>query len=217
MVVQLSYVENTELYSMINSKMTCPTTTAGLLEIPTSAKFLKTATAPTLPFGESTNTLATYYAGLKSTGVIPVRPASGADSADFDAAVAQLKAEYDHFYERYKCAITAHLAAPTDDAAKQAVITLNGRLYALLQIYEKMIEETDMNISALSEKLKASIADIKAQGDVMSAGGAANEQLYRKMMEHAKEKANVSNNLLNLYAFLNIVGIGILFYIYRST
>ena len=196
---------------MINSKMTCPTTTAGLLEFPTGAKILKTATA-------TATGLDTHYAGLKATGVIPTKTGTGAaDSAAFDAAVAQLKAEYDHFYEHYKCAITAHLDAPEDADMKQAVITLNGRLSFLLQIYDRMLEETDTNISALSEKLKKTIADIKSQGDVMSAGGASNEQLYRKMMEHAKEKANVSNNLLNLYAFLNIVGIGILFYIYRST
>ena len=41
-------------------------------------------------------------------------------------------------------------------------------------------------------------------------------ELRRRMVEYSQEKNLSANNLLALYGFLNLVSIGLLFYIYRK-
>ena len=42
-------------------------------------------------------------------------------------------------------------------------------------------------------------------------------EIRKRMVEYTKEKANANRNLLSFYFFLDIVALGILFYVYKAT
>ena len=58
-------------------------------------------------------------------------------------------------------------------------------------------------------------ADLKAQGANLESDGAAAD-LRKRMVEYTKEKNRATNNLLTLYAVLNIVAIGVLVTLSRT-
>jgi hypothetical protein len=194
-------------------------------------KFI-TATYPTLPF-ETSPAFDTYYESLKQ-GVEPIIPSVPLDiskavveaymKADMSMII-QLDSEYTYYYTNYKCRLERYLTAPAAEKATLLpnVNLLNNRVLTLLRVYEKLVyEKSTVNNIGMNLVIKDSVADIRAkaanlktQAKLLETGD--DEKLYTKMMEYAKEKARMNDSLLNLYAFLNIVGIGIMFYIYRST
>jgi hypothetical protein len=45
----------------------------------------------------------------------------------------------------------------------------------------------------------------------------ANTALYKKMVEYTKQKGKANGNLVLLYTFMNLIALGMLFYVYRAT
>jgi hypothetical protein len=124
---------------------------------------------------------------------------------------------YNYYNIRYKCAITKYLSNKTSEALSDVQI-LNKRMFALLTIY-KLVKDDNTSNTTAGNALNTEIQKIKAQMDLIKQidEGNNSDDIYARMIEYTKEKANVTNNLMQLYGFLNIVAIGMLFYIYRST
>ena len=147
-----------------------------------------------------------YVASIKTTSLAPL----------FGGEVEQMKSlqdEYKYYMMRYKYALDKYFqAADATIKAKwlEKANILNVRLHNFVGILDEINKEVKISMDAVSSD------QLKKQADVL-AKIEADKDVYKKMIDYTKEKANSSNNLLNLYAFLNIVALGVLFYVYRST
>jgi hypothetical protein len=103
----------------------------------------------------------------------------------------------DYYNVRYKCAI--EMVKEKNDAYMDAASALNRRLKVLTELYN--IIKSNAGASA------GASAGADAHGD----------KDYERMIEYTREKAKATNNLMQLYGFLNIVALGVIFYVYRST
>ena len=217
-------------------------TPAGLLDISAGEIFLPlNAAGNAVIFDDGQQTtydIDARYNTLVKAGVIPSPVSAGAATATATAAYvkkdnemfAHMKAGYDFYNMRYKCAINMYMSS-RNEANIRIIQVLNNRLLVLAYLYEKIITEKKTHTAELTKSSAANIADIQGkisqiekQGALikqLSKGGngsnASNDDTYMRMIEYTKEKANVTNNLMQLYGFLNIVAIGVLFYVYRST
>jgi ATP/maltotriose-dependent transcriptional regulator MalT len=117
-----------------------------------------------------------------------------------------------------------------DDAIKtkideQIKITriLNKKLNDLIQIIIALTnylqvssQELQTQIQTLKDKLEKQKNTLAYQHKLMSGDDAANK-LNKEMVKYTEEKAKYTNNLLNVYSVLNIVALGLLVYVFRST
>jgi hypothetical protein len=151
---------------------------------------------------------------------------AGGNGKERTARVADIEAEYRFYADRYKCALDKYLGvgagAPTAADWLVAARTLNARVYNLLLILGKVDAELraaaqGQAFGAICGAGGAAANGVKNQGDVLGQLSKGDSAQIRKMIEYTQEKAESSRNLLNLYAFLNIVTIGVLFYVYRAT
>jgi hypothetical protein len=68
------------------------------------------------------------------------------------------------------------------------------------------------NMTAMTQRIDTLL---KHRADMSDPDSAA--KLYTKMVEYTKEKNRANNNLIALYSFLNLVALGMLFYVYRAS
>ena len=190
--------------------------------------------------------LAGHINYLKGKGIIPAQPDIKAlNDKSEDSAIAAYKAkmediktivknEYCYYYSRYKYAITqavnAIATAQTETIANTSVdrytslaASLNTRLQDLSQIVNaitenqyKDIHTMQTSINDANGQINTYMTKLQEHAKILRKEVPAVE-LRKRMVEYTKEKANVTNNLMQLYGFLNIVAIGVLFYVYRST
>ena len=148
-----------------------------------------------------------------------------------------MKNEFCHYYNRYKYSlndlfsvIATTSSGSTLTSAQQTTINtkldvvkgFNTKLNDLVQITnyiatqrasEMGSENTDIN--ALNTKIKATYDKLASHNATMRKETAIGD-LRKQMVEFSQEKNLSANNLLALYGFLNLVSIGLLFYIYRK-
>jgi hypothetical protein len=145
-----------------------------------------------------------------------------------------INSEYEFYYCRYKYALNQFLtllkqkastnSEPTNlDSWLGATRTLNKRLNDLYQIYTyigsyalSQYSTAKHNISSIETQINKRNQDILKEGELLSRTGSDTE-LYNKMVEYTKEKAKATNNLISLYACMNLIAIGMLFYVYKAT
>jgi hypothetical protein len=171
--------------------------------------------------------LDTHYGSAAVRAYLaPVLASSSGSGKARTARIADIEAEYRFYADRYKCALDKYLAvgAGTPTAADWLIAarTLNARVYNLLLILGKV--DADLRAAAQGQAFGAicgtggtAANGVKSQGDVLGQLSQGDSTQIRKMIEYTREKAESSQSLLNLYAFLNIVTIGVLFYVYRAT
>jgi hypothetical protein len=148
-----------------------------------------------------------------------------------------MKNEFCHYYNRYKYSlndlfsvIATTSSGSTLTSAQQTTINtkldvvkgFNTKLNDLVQITnfiatqrasEMGSENTDIN--ALNTKIKATYGKLASHNATMRKETAIGD-LRKQMVEFSQEKNLSANNLLAFYGFLNLVSIGLLFYIYRK-
>ena len=148
-----------------------------------------------------------------------------------------IKNEFCHYYNRYKysldelfSAIATTSSGSTLTTAQQTTINtkldvvkgFNTKLNQLVQITNYIAtqrasemgrENTDIN--ALNTKIKATYDKLASHNATLRKETAVGD-LRKQMVEFSQEKNLSANNLLALYGFLNLVSIGLLFYIYRK-
>lgn len=153
------------------------------------------------------------------------------------ATMNEIKKEFCHYYNRYKFSldelfdvIATTSSGSTLSDGQQANINknldivkgFNTKLNDLVQITnyiatrsasEMGTQSTDIN--RLNEKITNTYGKLASHNAMLRKETAVSD-LRKQMVEFSQEKNLSANNLLALYGFLNLVSIGLLFYIYRK-
>ena len=150
--------------------------------------------------------------------------------------VESLREEFCYYDARYKVAMQKWVALVTDasyskdtnitntDIQQYATIAtqLNYKLNLLVQLTRAVnnhqyssSKQKQEDIEALNKQFNARYAATKAQMGQLS-NLTSKEGLRKRMVGYTQEKARATDNLLSLYAFLNVVALGVLVYVYKS-
>lgn len=180
---------------------------------------------------------------LKTANIIPAEP-SLQSTISQDTALAQytaalnnlvdnLKTEYCFYDARYKYAIRdlfTSIASATSTNATNGSLTaktdicilLNYRLKDLSQTISAITESINTstkglntNINSLNSELSSYFTKLRGQAEILKSE-APTAEIRKRMVEYTREKAKATNNLLSLYFFLDVVALGMLFYIYKA-
>jgi hypothetical protein len=176
---------------------------------------------------------------LKRSGTIPVLTNSD-DYETFvkkqDTLLKNIKAEYDFYESRYKTALNKLFNIIREGYINNTgdiqyiiqsnlviVQTLNKKLNDLTQIINGVTEDMLASTSGLEEQIKEfdrknkeHQRKLQEQNQIITSSQATTE-LNKRMVKYTEQKAKYSNNLLGLYSFLNVVALGLLVYVYKSS
>lgn len=145
--------------------------------------------------------------------------------------------EYCFYYVRYKYTLevlfdklmTASAQSQSSEQVRQGIANtltlakkLNSKLNDILQITNYLakkraseMQEQNTEINALNSSINSTFETLKKH-DKMLKDETSVSELRKSMVEYSQEKNLSAQNLLALYGFLNLVAIGLLFYISRS-
>ncbi len=164
-------------------------------------------------------------------------------SAD-EKALAAMKSEFCYYNARYRYAVTQFLqyataaAAPAKGSSSSAAPAANSPvaddwLAALRTLARRMIDMLSIMTHITQRRMKeygeAGPEVAKRNADLIMRLNALKDQkagldkptaevdVSERMMAYTKEKARANRNLIALYSFLNLVALGMLFYVYRAT
>lgn len=175
--------------------------------------------------------------GLKNAKVIPSATQANIDTyaATRDRFTANVKAEYCFYMTRYKYSLTKLFTAvrtaygtPTD--VNKATVTrwleftktFNQKLNDLIQlvtaISADMLASSDRlqtELAALNTELSSQRAKLEEQNKIIMSNDAVTK-IQKEMVRYTEEKGRRTDNLLNLYSFLNIFALGLLIYVYKA-
>ncbi len=155
---------------------------------------------------------------------------------DADKLKTDIKNEYCYYEARYKYAIRTlfnNIANATAGAtgATQANIDkytnfsviLNRRLQDISQIANAITQdqysttqEFQTQVNQYNVEINNNLKTLQDQAAILKKEIPAVE-LKKRMVEYTREKANAHKNLLSLYFFLDVVALGLLFYVYKAT
>jgi len=144
--------------------------------------------------------------------------------------------EYKFYDARYRYALGKLLpiirqaySAPTEDTSTLIKLyldytqKLNRKVNDLTQlinaITDKLLHSSDSMQAQLSEfkkKLAIQRQNLDKQNKIITSSEAVT-RLQKEMVKYSEEKSRYTDNLLKLYSFLNIVVLGLLFYVYRAS
>lgn len=122
----------------------------------------------------------------------------------------------------------------TYGSLKTTTVLLNKKLNELIQIMQKLQETRFKSLTGTDDsyysKFNSSSTDsttfngkLKAQQDSLAAqsallqSGSFNDDVKQSMIDYTLEKNASSRNLLAVYGFMNIVAVGLLFYMYKAS
>lgn len=190
------------------------------------------------------DTLTTHLGELAKRGSAATPPPVGAKPQEVyeylkadEAALTAMQAEYCYYAVRYRYCImkiietaggsvdtagaSASIAAPVLTDWLTAARTLNARLMDLVSIMKGMTSarmamgpQMGTDVAKLNADLSVRMKKLSEQsGDLAS----NNNAVYKKMVQYTKEKAKANANLVLLYTFMNLIALGMLFYVYRAS
>jgi hypothetical protein len=183
---------------------------------------------------------------LMGRGIVPKPPSVDSTSGIDNAAVqlyAQkeaaflnaLRLEYCFYEARYKYAVRQLIQQLQNgysdtNSANQALIqkflgfsqTLNRKLNDLsqltntiTQVRNQQTQASSAGIDSLNRQITERTKKIEEQNAVLS-GGDGQAKLYKEMMKYTKERVDYTNNMLTMYAFMNVTALGLLVYLYSA-
>lgn len=148
-----------------------------------------------------------------------------------------IQAEFCYYYVRYKFALDdlfetlsrTSASSGLTDAERKTIETkisnakdLNVKLNDLIQftnyIAKKRASEMrdqNLNINMMNESIKDIYGRLQQQNAILRQEDSITD-LRRRMVDFTQEKNQSASNLLSLYGFLNLVALGLLFYVARS-
>lgn len=146
---------------------------------------------------------------------------------------ANIKEEYCFYYKRYIFALEHVLftaATKKADAKynkmKENTETLNSKLNQILQILQGLVDSrteslkkyygTDTGVNQLNVELDGNRAELVKHSKLIRDLNMEKSAKFA-MVNYTVEKNNSSRNLLAIYGFMNIVAVGLLYYLYRSS
>jgi hypothetical protein len=186
--------------------------------------------------------LKTFVNTMTAAGKIPKPPSVSSQPSGIEAYmnknkqfIENIKSEYCFYDSRYKYALNQLFNklksgyAQTDQTNQrlvqtylQASVALNKKLNDLSQIMNEItvqrLEQTqgqNSEINTINSQLETRSKKLSEQYKILSSQQAT-ATLYKDMVKYTKERADSTNNMLQLYSFMNIVMIGVLVYLYRS-
>lgn len=148
-----------------------------------------------------------------------------------------IKDEFCFNYVRYKYSLdqlfqllTATSTAGTLTTQQQAdlqarlnkAIEFNNKLNDLIQITNYIARQRAIEMRAQNEEINSMNSNIESTFTVLRQHNNMLKQqdalasLRKRMVDFSQEKNLSASNLLSLYGFLNLVALGLLFYIYRT-
>lgn len=174
-----------------------------------------------------------YIQGLVSKGAIPGSLGSFDEQMKADKAFYALVQDEYCFYEaRYVAALSQFLsqiadARGTDTGAAQRslnqTVALNRRLNSLLEIINYVGNDRAQNVNARSADIDKANADIQAkiatlqeQKDFLESGD-VRVRTQQEMMRYSTEKNRAMNIQIMFFVALNVVALGAVLSIYKST
>ena len=189
--------------------------------------------------------LANYVSSLITTKKIPGSPPNpttdGNQNVNISGYIAaqnefleKAQEEYIYYDNRYKYSLNKFLELLSGTAAGatasqetqnwlDATILLNTRINDIITIftylsayYLTQSRNNNNTINDINGQLEQRSNQIKVEGELLRRKG-GDKELYQKMVEYSTVKARATNNLLSLYGCMNIVALGILFYVYKAT
>lgn len=183
------------------------------------------------------NTVQAIVSSLKGSGVIPT---PGTKPELYTKKQAELlknvQDEYCFYDARYKYsleqlfnAIRQGYTNNTGDAQAavqkylQSTQALNQRMNDLTQIINGVTDDMLSSSSNLESEIRSFDAQIRGQKEKLAAqnkvisSNQATMELNKQMVKFTEQKAKYSDNLLSLYAVMNIVAFGLLVYVYKSS
>jgi CHASE3 domain sensor protein len=86
-------------------------------------------------------------------------------------------------------------------------------------VTDDMLSSTNVlesEIKAFNQQIKTVQQKLDNQNKIISSSDAST-QLNKQMVKFTEEKAKYTNNLLTMYSFLNVVAVGLLIYVYKSS
>lgn len=183
-------------------------------------------------------TIQSLISSLKGSGVIPTPKLSDPElfMKKQEQLLKNIQDEYCFYEARYKYALDKLFntinqgytnntgdVQTTIQSYLQSTQMLNQRLNDLTQIIngvtEDMLASTtslEAETKTLDKKMKEEKKKLDAQNKIISSNQAVTE-LNKQMVKFTEQKAKYSDNLLGLYSFLNIVALGLLVYVYKSS
>jgi hypothetical protein len=144
--------------------------------------------------------------------------------------------EYCFYYKRYMYGLqkvlmlsaTSGLALSgnsTFTQQKDKVKALNSKLNQILQVMQSLVASrtksmknyygSDTGVNQINKDLDSSRERLKKHMLLLE-NGATSQDVRAAMIDYTLEKNSSSRNLLAVYGFMNIVAVGLLFYLYRS-
>jgi hypothetical protein len=184
-------------------------------------------------------TLNQLVSSLKSQNIVPTATTSASSGDTFvlkqKSFLASIKEEYCFYDSRYKYALQKLLSTvqqgymTQSGDVQQGIQTylqytqrLNQKINDLTQIINAITNDMESGASNLSSEVKKFNKEVQEkqkaldeQNKILSSQTAATK-LNKEMVNFTEKKNKYTNNLLNLYGFMNIVAIGLLIYVYRS-
>lgn len=182
----------------------------------------------------------TIIESLKRTNVIPSPPVNTANVSDYrnklNKFIEMIKSEYKFYDVRYKYALSKLLATIADAwnvTTPEKTATINTYLGYTQELNKKInnlitiIKAITTKLYVTSDAMNAQIANfnntinenrskLQKQNNIITSSEAVSK-LQKEMIKYSEEKGRYTNNLLNLYSFLNIVVFGLLIYVYKAS
>ena len=170
--------------------------------------------------------VTTIVSNLKSSGLIPTltQTNSTAFFQNQENLINNIKTEYCFYYSRYTYSLKKLLKAIGDanmhniDTYTSTTLHLNEKIKDLIQIVNEItreLKQTDV-VGNLNTVMKESQNKLMEQNKILSSSDAVTK-LNKEMVKYTEEKGRYTDNLLKVYSVLNIVVLGLLVYVYKST
>ncbi len=162
---------------------------------------------------------------LTSYGFSPLVNITGITEAALTTSITQFKNKVNFTYcayeKMYKKALTEFFESPSDAEKRKRAIILNLKMSVLIagldriRSYLQDKAATSMAASNINNNIASTTAELSTQLDTLTAKD-ADRMLYKRMVEYTEEKNQAHRNLLGLYSVLNLVALGVIFYIART-
>jgi hypothetical protein len=147
-----------------------------------------------------------------------------------DSLRKSMQAEYCWYYNRYIWSLTQVLTAASqsggvvDPQMKNNTATLNNKLNGILLVMKSSVNSRmntlkgyyEGDINSQNGKLDTARQRLKNQSQILQNNDLQSD-VQTAMIEYSIEKNSSSRNLLAVYGFMNIVAVGLLFYLYTNT
>jgi hypothetical protein len=186
----------------------------------------------------SKNSVNAIVTSLKGSGIIPTPSPKNSDlfMSKQKELLKNIQAEYCFYDARYKYSLerlfdSIRQGYSTTTSENKTAINkylestqmLNQRLNDLTQIVngvtEDMLKSSDIlesEIRAFNKQITDQQQKLQEQNKIISSSEATT-RINKQMVKFTEEKARYSDNLLKLYSFMNIVALGLLVYVYKSS